>query len=187
MSRRLAFAAILAALPAAAQADDVTEAIDNARAAYEEGDVAYALEELALAQQLMMALKAEGFAAFLPEAPAGWTREIETEGMAAMGMMGGGSMVEASYQGAGESFTITLTADNPMVAAMAGMFANAAMLSASGVKVIRVGREKFADQDGELMSVIDNRVLIQATGAPVEVMLPVLETIDFRGLARFGS
>jgi len=182
----LAAAALaLAALPA--RADEVTEALQNAITAYEEGDIPYAMEELTYAQSLMTALQAQGLAGFLPEPPAGWTREINSEAGAAMGMMGGGTAAEATYSGDGQSFTITFTADNPMVAAMAGMFSNAAMLTASGAKMIRVGREKFVDQDGQLTAVIDNRILIQANGAGAEVMVPVLETIDFRELSRFGS
>jgi hypothetical protein len=61
------------------------------------------------------------------------------------------------------------------------MFANAAMM---GVKQVRVGRERFADQDGQLTALIANRVLVQASGAPADVMVPVLESIDF---ARLGS
>jgi hypothetical protein len=175
----------LATLPA--HADEVTDALQNAITAYEDGDIAYAMEELTYAQSLLQAQQAQGLAGFLPEAPEGWTREINSEAGAALGMMGGGTAAEASYSGGGESFTITFTADNPMVAAMAGMFGNAAMLTASGAKMIRVGREKFVDQDGELTAVIDNRILIQASGADPETMVPVLETIDFRELSRFGS
>ena len=175
----------LAALPA--HADEVTEALQNAITAYEEGDIAYAMEELTYAQSLLTALQAQGLAGFLPEPPEGWTREIDEESGAALGMMGGGTAAAATYSGAGESFTISFTADNPMMAAMAGMFANPAVLTASGASMIRVGREKFVDQDGELTAVIDNRILIQASGADPEVMVPVLETIDFRELSRFGS
>ena len=177
------FAALLLAAPVA-QADEVTETLQSAIAAYEEGDIPYALEELAYAQQLMQEMKAAGLAEFLPEAPEGWTREVDTEMTQAMGMMGGGSGAEATYSDeAGQSFTVTLTADNPMVSAMAGMFASAGLM---GGKMVRVGREKFIDQEGDLTAVIDNRILIQASGAEVDVMLPVLEAIDYRELARFG-
>jgi len=177
----------LLALAPGARADEVTDALQNAIEAYQEGDIGYALEEMAYAEGLMLAIKAEGLAAFLPEPPAGWTREIDANAGAAMGMLGGGSAAGATYSGDGESFSITFTADSPMVTAMAGMFGNAAMLSATGGSLVRVGREKFADQNGELTGLIDNRVLIQASGAPVAVMVPILETIDFRELARFGS
>ena len=64
------------------------------------------------------------------------------------------------------------------------MLSNAAML---GMKLERVGREKFMNDDGELTGLIDNRILIQAEGAPIEVMIPVLEAIDFKALEDFGG
>lgn len=182
----LTAAAALAAT-APVRADEVTDTIQSALAAYEEGDVKYALEELAYAQQMLLAMKAEGLAAFLPEAPEGWTRTVNTEVNSALAMMGGGTGAEAEYSRDGERFTVTLTADSPMVAMFSGMFGNAAVLAASGAKTHRLGRERFIDQDGQITGLIDNRVLVQASGASAEVVLPVLETIDFRGLARFGS
>jgi len=178
-------AAALAALPLSAHADEVTDTLKSAIDAYEAGDLQYALEEIAFAQQLMQAMKAEGLVAFLPAAPEGWTREVDTEMNAGMAMLGGGTGAEAEYSNGDVSFTITLMADNPMVAAMAGMFANPMIMAASG-KITRVGRQKFIDQDGELTGLIDGRVLVQASGADVEVMVPVLEAIDFEGLGKFG-
>ena len=191
---RFASARFIGALPlaaalftGAARADEVTDTLQSAIESYEAGDVAYALEELTYAQQLMMAMKADGLAAFLPPAPDGWTMEANTDMNAAMAMMGGGTGAEGRYTNGTESFTITLTADSPMVGMFAGMFGNAAMLAAGGAKTIRVGRERFMDQDGQLTGLIENRILVQATGAPVEVMLPAIEAMDFAELGRFGN
>jgi hypothetical protein len=181
----LSLAAMLAA--GTVRADEVTDTLQSALESYEAGDVAYALEELAYAQQLMMAMKADGLAAFLPPAPDGWTMEINTEMNAAMAMMGGGTGAEGRYTNGSDSFTITLTADSPMVGMFAGMFGNAAMLAAGGAKTIRVGRERFMDQDGQLTGLIENRILVQANGASVDTMLPLIESMDFRELARFGN
>ena len=172
-----ALSAVLAALPVAA--DDVTDALDSARGAYEEGDIAYAIEELTYARQLMLEQKAASFSALLPKPLDGWTREISTEGNAAMAMMGGGTTAEASYTKGGESFTITLIADSPMIAMMAGMIANPAM---AGGKMVRVGRQKFVDSDGELSTVVDNRVLVQASGGARDAMIAHLEAIDYAAL-----
>lgn len=179
----VAAALVLAALPA--QADDVTDALQNAITAYQDGDIRYAMEELTYAQSLLNEMQAQGLAAFLPEAPEGWTRD--TESNAGGAMMGGGTTASATYSRDRDRFTITLTADSPMLAAMAGMFGNAAMLTASGAKMIRVGREKFIHQNNDLTGMIDNRIMVQASGAEPEVMLPLLEAIDYRELARFGS
>ena len=170
-----------------AQADEVADTLRSALESYEAGDVAYALEELAYAQQLMMAMKADGLAAFLPPAPDGWTMEVNTEMNAALAMMGGGTGAEGRYSNGTDSFTLTLTADSPMVGMFAGMFGNAAVLAAGGAKTIRIGRERFMDQDGQITGLIENRILVQASGAAPDVMLPVIEAIDFRELGRFGN
>jgi len=172
------------ALPAAA--DDVTDTLQSAIEAYQGGDIKYALEEIVYAQQLLNQMKASALEGFLPDAPEGWTREIDHEQMAGMGMMGGGTGAAAAYSNGSDQFKLTIMADNPMVASMAGIFSNGALLAAQG-KLVRVGREKFIQQDnGQLMGVIDNRILVQAEGADSAAMLPVLEKIDFKELGRFG-
>jgi hypothetical protein len=187
MHRLFSLALALSVSTSAAHADEVRDTIASALAAYDQGDIAYAMQELSYVQQLMLAMKADGLAVFLPPAPDGWTREISTEASAAMSMMGGGTGAEATYSGSGQEFTITFTADSPMIGMFSGMLGNTAMMSASGAKTHRLGRERFMEQNGELTGLIDNRILIQASGVDVEIMLPLIESIDFRELGRFGS
>jgi len=174
---------VLAAVPAAA--DEIEDTLNSALKAYKDGDVQYALEELSYAQQLLNAIKANALQGFLPEAPDGWTREFDqdtTSGMAAMG----GTGAAAVYSNGSERFTVTLLTNSPMVMGLAGVFANPAVLASQG-KLVKVGREKFiAQSENQLMGVIDSRVLVQAEGAAPEVMVPILEQIDFRALGRFG-
>jgi hypothetical protein len=171
-------------LASTVQADEVLETIDAARAAYEKGDIQDTMEELAFAQQLVRELKTAGLAAFLPEAPDGWTREINSEMGAAMAMFGGGVGSEATYASGADRFKVTLMADNAMVQAFAGMLANAGLMGLG--KRVRIGSEKFMDQDGELTGLVDNRILVQSAGAPVETMTPILEAIDYEALAGFA-
>lgn len=178
-----AFALIAAAaLPAAA--DEVTDTLQNAIEAYNNGDIQYALEELDYAKSLISAMKTAAFSSFLPEAPKGWTREIDTDINRGLAMMGGGVGAEAEYTDGKHTFTIKMMADSPLIAGFLGMMTNASVM---GIKIERVGREKYMNQDGDLSAVVANRVLIQAEGAPVDVMVPVLETIDYDGLGNFGG
>ncbi|MCP5038238.1 MAG: hypothetical protein GY945_11640 [Rhodobacteraceae bacterium] len=180
----LATALSLAALTGTAQADEVTDTINSALEAYNEGDIQYALEELEFAKQLMNAMKLEVLVGFLPEAPDGWTREDNTDMNAGLAFMGGGLGAEAEYSDGSQSFTLTITAGNPMIAAMAGMLGNA---GAMGIPMVRVGREKFMNQDGELTGLSGTQVLIQADGAEVDTMVGILEMIDFKELGNFGG
>ena len=172
------------AFPSAVLADDVTETLESALKAYQDGDLKYAMEELDFARQLIKAQNTASLTTFLPDGPDGWTREVSTEVTAGMSMMGGGAGAEATYTMGEESFSITLMADNPMVGALAGMLGSAGLL---GMKLERVGRMKYLNQDGELSGIIDNRILIQAKGASTDVMIPVLEDIDVKSLSEFGG
>ena len=112
--------------------------------------------------------------------------EIDTDMSAGLAMMGGGTGTEATYSGNGERFTLTIVADSPMVAAMAGLFSNPVLLATAGT-LTRVGGQTYLDQDGAMTTVLASRILIQAEGAPSETILPLLEAIDHEALADFGS
>jgi hypothetical protein len=178
-------ATTLIACAAPVWADDVTDTLNSAIEAYEAGDLAYALEEIAFATQLIKAQNAGTLNTLLPEAMAGWSREIDEEEGRALGMMGGTGAVGV-YSNGSDEFRIQIVADSPMIAAFAGMFGNAAMMASMG-KIERVGREKFLNQDGELTGVIGGRIMVQASGQDTAAMLAHLETMDFKALEGFGS
>lgn len=175
--------AAVVALPAAA--DEVTDTIQSALDAYNEGDVAYATEELNFALQLLKEIRAGDLQSFLPEAQDGWTREIDTDAGAALGIVGG-TGASAEYVSGSDDFTITLMMDSPMIASMAAMFANPAMATASGGKMVRVGREKFISMDDSVTALIGNRVLVQAEGSDTDAIIAHLEAMDLRALGQFG-
>ena len=185
MFRATFYALILVAVANPALADEVTDTLSSALQAYEEGDIEYALEELDYAKQLLQQMTTQELAGFLPDAPAGWTREMaDSDVTAGLAMMGGGAGASAEYSNGVDTVEIMMIADSPMVQMFAGMLSNAGML---GMKLHRVGREKFVDNDGELSGLVDNRILIQAEGAAPEVMIPLLEDIDFKALEDFGG
>lgn len=184
MTRFFASLPVLALLAAGpVLADDVTDTLQNAISAYDDGDIDYAISELDYAKQLLTAMKTDALTAFLPQPPDGWTREIDTEMGAGLAMMGGGTGAEADYSGDGSAFSITIMADNPMVAGMAAAIGSA---GAMGAKVERIGREKFMIQDDQITGLIDKRILVQAEGDDIGMMLTILHTMDFKGLADFG-
>lgn len=182
MIRISALTAACALLCTPVLADDISDALASALEAYEEGDLDYAMEELDYARSLMTALKTESLQAFLPEPPNGWTREVDSDISSGMAVFGGGVGAKATYSNGSESFTITIMANNPMVTAFGAMLGNAAML---GLKIERVGREKFLNDDGSLTGLIDDRIMVKAERGDVETMLKVLETMDFKGLEDF--
>ena len=176
-------AMFFAALPAAA--DEVSDTIQSALDAYSEGDLAYATEELTFALQLLKEMRAGDLMGFLPEAQEGWTRELDPDTAAALAMMGG-TGAAAEYSSGSDDFTITLIMDSPMIAGMAAMFSNPALVTSGQGKLVRVGREKFISMDGTISGLIGNRVLVQAEGDDTDAILSHLGTMDLRGLSQFG-
>ena len=175
--------AVMLALPA--KADPFIEALETAIEAYQDGDFQFAEDELAQAQRLLGEMKAQGLANFLPPAPDGWTREIDTEGGQMMGFMGGGTMAKAVYSSDADQFEVSLMADNPMVAQLGMMLGNSTMIAQMGGQVERIGRVRFLREDQSLKAIVANRILVQAEGADADVMIPLLEQIDFRAMENF--
>ena len=173
-------------IPVLGHADEITDALQSAQSAYADGDIQYAIEELDFARQRLLALKTDALSAYLPPAPDGWQRQLNSEMNAGLAMMGGGVGAEATYVSATGSaqYTLRLMADNPMIASIAGMVANAAVM---GLPIERIGRQKFIVQGGEVTGIVANRILIQANGADATTLLGALEQIDFRTLGKFGA
>ena len=185
MKFRIATSIVLAAcLVLPAQADEVEETMAAALEAYRAGDIKAAKEEIDFVSQLLGQLKAEGLKGFLPEPLEGWTREDnETQNVAAFG---GGQMASATYSNGSDQLEIQLMADNQMVTAMATMFGNAAMMGAMGT-VKRINRQKLVlTNDGEIQSLINNRILVQINGsADADTKLAFFEALDMDGLKDF--
>ncbi len=189
MSFRISLAAAaiaLLAMSTPAAADEVEEALQLALEAYQDGDLDVAKEELDFASQLIAQMKAAGLSEFLPPAMEGWTRRDEENAGQAMGFMGGGSMVSATYVNDNENVEIQLMANNQMVSAMSGLFGNPALMGAQGT-VKRIKRQKvLVNQNGELQAMIDGRIFVQVSGrAPVETKEAYFGAIDFKGLKSF--
>jgi hypothetical protein len=186
MIRSTALAFSIAALLAAAtvQADEFTDTINAALEAYEADDINAAAEELGYATSLLQTMKGQRFAELLPEPLDGWTREIDTESNAAVGMFGGGVTATGNYTGPSGNVSIEMMADNPSVMTMAGMYANPQMLASMG-EVVRVNRQSFLNQDGDLTGVVGGRVLINIRGsASLDDKKAYLAALDFNALSQ---
>lgn len=177
------------AAPAApAQGDAVDTALQAARQAYAQGRLDAATSELAAAGRALQSIKHARLAAFLPAAPEGWSRSVQKEAEAgALSLLGmGGITAAADYARNGETFTVSLTADNPLVASMLGLLGNPQMMALMG-KVVRVGARDMMLQDGELSTLVDGRVLVQARGRDLDAMKAALGTLAFNRVARYAE
>lgn len=185
--RRLAFALFLTVMAGPAYAaDDILDAIDQARKAYQSGDTATAKQSLDLASQLIGQKNAEAFAALLPAALPGWKAEKAQANAMGASMFGGASAASRNYNNdKGESVDISITGDSAMVMQFAPMMNNPAMAGAMG-KLIRVGSQRaIQSQDGDIIMLVANKFLINVQGsADAAAKLSYAQAVDVAKLSK---
>jgi len=166
MSSIRALVLALALLPAPAfAADDVLDAMDQARKAYQSGDLAGAKQSLDLASQLIGQKNAEIFGKLLPAALAGWQAdEVQTTLVGAVGF--GASTASRNYTNPkGDNVTVQITGDSAVVMQYATVLNNPAIAGAMG-KIVRVGSQRAIQaQNGDVHMVINNKYMIMITGS----------------------
>ena len=187
-ARLVTLVPLVVALAAPVRADEVSDALQAALDAYNSGNLAKTSESLTMATQAMSARQSVLLAALLPPAPAGWTATATSDFAQGFGIMGGGAGAEMRYDNAdqSQSYTLSFIADNPMVASMGAMLGNAQMMAMMGT-VIKVGDQALLDTEDSLSTLINSRVLFQAQGAATDVMLPLVQTIDFAKAGLFDA
>ena len=188
--KALAVATLLAAplLAAPVRADEVSDALQAAVDAYAAGDIAGTSAAMTMAGQAISTRQSALLAALLPAAPEGWTMTMTEDFAEGFGMMGGGAGAEARYENADQSvsFAVSFIADNPMVVSMGAMLGSVEMMAMMG-KVVKVGDQALLENEGNYSALAGNRVMFTATGAATDVMLPIVQTVDFARLATFDA
>jgi hypothetical protein len=183
--RMIATLALLAALSAPALADDITDAMDQARKSYQGGDLGGAKQSLDLASQLIGQKNAEAFATLLPNALPGWKAEkVQTTALGAVGF--GASTASRTYNNAkGDHVEVQITGDSAMVSQIAAFLNNPAMAGAMG-KLVRVGNQRaIQDGDGNVKMIVGNKFLISVEGsADGSSKLAYAQAIDFAKLSK---
>jgi hypothetical protein len=173
-----------AVLPAAA-ADDVIEAIDQARKAYQAGDLGEAKQSLDLASQLVGQKNAESFAALLPNALPGWKAEKAESSSVGAAMFGASTATRRYTNGKGDQVEIQITGDSAMIAPMAQMLSNPQFAGAMG-KLTRVGNQRaIVTNDGDVQMVVANKFLVMVNGsAPAADKLAYAQAVDVAKLSK---
>jgi len=184
-TRTIVALALLAALSAPALADDITDAMDQARKSYQAGDLGGAKQSLDLASQLIGQKNAEAFATLLPNALPGWKAEkVQTTALGAVGF--GASTASRTYNNPkGDHVEVQITGDSAMVSQIATFLNNPALAGAMG-KLIRVGNQRaIQDGDGNVKMIVANKFLISVEGSAVGASkLAYAQAIDFARLAK---
>src|SRR5262249_11806851 len=141
-ARTLAVLVLLSAASGAAlAADDIIEAIEQGRKAYQAGDLAGAKQSLDLASQLIGQKNAEGFAALLPAPLARW-KAGKAETTAVGNVAFGASSASRTYTGPKEeTVEVQITGDSALLAQFATLLSNPQIAGVMG-KIVRVGNQR---------------------------------------------
>ena len=185
LTRAIGALALLGVLTMPAFADDITEAMDQARKAYQSGDLTNAKQSLDLASQLIGQKNAEAFATLLPNPLPGW--QGEKAQTTAMGMAGlGASVASRTYQNAkGDNVEVQITGDSAMVSQIATFLNNPALAGAMG-KLVRIGSQRgIQDNDGNVKMIVANKFLVSVEGSgDAASKLAYAQAIDIAKLSK---
>lgn len=184
---RILFAGVFLAalaLPAFA-ADDILDAIDQARKAYQAGNLASAKQSLDMASQLVGQKNAESFGSLLPAPLPGWTAEkVETTAVGVA--MFGASSASRRYRGPdGHDVHVRITGDSALVMQFAQLFLNPAIAGAMG-KLIRIGDQRaIQTADGTINMVVANKFLVTVEGsAGADAKLAYAQGVEYAKLSK---
>lgn len=164
-TRLIVALALLAAPATPVLADDITDAMDQARKAYQSGDLGAAKQSLDLASQLIGQKNAEAFATLLPNALPGWKAEkAQTTALGAAGF--GASTASRTYNNPkGDHVEVQISGDSAIVSQIATFLNNPAMAGAMG-KLVKVGNQRaIQDGDGNVKMIVANKFLISVEGS----------------------
>lgn len=185
--RTLAVGLLLAAatVPALA-ADDILDAIDAGRKAYQAGDMQNAKQSLDLASQLIGQKNAEAFAAMLPAPLPGWKAEKAQANAIGAAMFGGASAASRSYTNdKGDNVEVSITGDSAMLMQFGPMLNNPALAGAMG-KLIKVGAQRaIQTRDGDIVMIVANKFMINVQGsADAAAKLTYAQAVDVAKLSK---
>lgn len=184
--RFLLTAAVLSAPLPAIAADDILDAIDAARKAYQSGDMATAKQSIDTASQLIAQKNAEAFSALLPAPLSGWKAEKAQSTAVGGAIFGGASAASRSYANAnGDSVEVSINGDSAMIMQFGPMLNNPAMAGAMG-KLIRVGDQRaIQTNDGDIMMMVAGKILVHVQGsADAKAKLSYAQAVDVAKLSK---
>ena len=168
-SRRIAgpaVAVVLAiGLASPAWADQVTDQLQQAEAAYGQKNFAAALTALATAVTLIRQIKAETWKAVLPDPPPGWTADDAKVITVGPALLGGGSSTERRYRHPGGTVDISLIADSPVLQSVAMLLGAGMLVSGSELLIIEGQRVSYDANENSLQAIVADKVLVKVQGS----------------------
>ncbi len=182
------FALLLLAACFPARADEVSEQINEALAAYQKKDTATALAALDAAANLLRQARAETFKQLLPAALPGWIAAEPEVNVLQGVVLGGGSTASRRYSKGDDQVTVEIAVDGPVVQGMAAMLSGP-ILAATGARqvVINGKRMAYMKDDNAYLALIGGRLLVKVSGnpgMPDEALRAYAGALDFAAIEK---
>jgi hypothetical protein len=176
---------LLGLLSGPALADDITDAIDQARKAYQAGDLGGAKQSLDMASQLVGQKNAETFATLLPQALSGWTAEKAETASIGAATFGATTASRRYTNGQGKNVEVQITGNSAMVVQFATLLANPMIAGAMGKLITVNGQRAVQSKEGDVHMVIANKFLVTVQGsADAQAKLAYAQGINIDKLSK---
>jgi len=174
----------------AARADDISDQIDKASAAWRAHDSQSTLVALEAAANLLRQARAETLKGLLPLPPPGWTADpAETNAVGAM-MLGGGTSASRTYHNGAQRVQVQITTDSPMLQGMAALISGP-LAAASGIKTVMIGGRavSYTERDNGYMTLVSDKVILKVDGnkdTPEPTLRSFVASIDFSAVEKLA-
>jgi hypothetical protein len=183
----LVLLACLLAAPAA-RADDVSDQIDKAAAAWRAHDSQAAITALEAAASLLHQARADALKTVLPLPPPGWTAEAAETSAVSAAMLGGGTSATRVYHNGDQRVEVQITTDSPMLMGMAALLSSP-MAAATGVKTVTVGGRpmSYTANDNSFMTLVADKIMVKVDGSkdtPEPTLRSFVASLDFSAVEK---
>ena len=185
----MAFLLPFACVPGA-QADDVTDQINEALKAYQGHDTQTAIAALDAAANLLRQARADGLKKLLPAVPPGWTADEAEASAVGAAMLGGGTTASRTYHNGSQRVEVQIVADSPMLQGMAALLGSP-FAAAGGMKTVVVGgrRMSFNADDNSYMTMVADKIIVKVDGSketPDPTLKSFIGAIDFAAIEKLA-
>ena len=177
-ARLAAATAALALIAGVGRADEVTDRISQALAAYQRRDMPTALAALDAASALLRRLDPDRWKDLFPPPPDGWTADGPQGPATERALLKGGAGISRRYERGIETVEISVLTDAPMVRAMATLIGNPLLSGGAGLVEIDGRRFAYARDDNAYMTLAGDKALLRIRGS---------EAVNDATLRRFAA
>ena len=186
----LTIAALVAASPLAARANDVTDQIAEAQAAYAKKDIATAIAALEAAASLLRQQRSDAWKGLLRRRPPAGPRRRRIPAPAAPRCSPAAPGCRANTRKGGDDVEISILAESPLIQAMSAVITNPLVASMAGrVAVIGGRRFTFITSDNAYVTLVADKVLVRVQGSSGlndAALRPFVAALDFAAIEKLA-